>query len=85
MTRWSDDDQCWHWRALDRDDAWRSGTAPTQEQAEADAEMAEQMRAGEPDRHGLASWRTMRWSRREQRMVPNTRPWLPRLPTPPTD
>ena len=85
MTQWSDDDQRWHWRALGQDDVWRSGAALSRELAEAEARMAAQARAGEPDRRATAPWRTHRWSRREQRMLANVRPRFPRLARPPED
>lgn len=85
MTWWDPEAQTWQWRATDHAGKRHSGTALTQAAAEHEATMAEQMRAGEPDRHVFAPWRTMRWSRREQRMVPNTPPpRRPRLATPPT-
>lgn len=83
MTWWDSSAQTWQWRATDHAGVRHSGTALTQAAAERDATMAEQVRAGEPDHRYHAPWRTMRWSRREQRMVPNVRPRLPRLPTPP--
>lgn len=85
MVAWSESDQRWHWSAVDRDGRRHAGAELTQGRAESEARMAEQMRAGEPDRHGFASWRTKRWSRREQRWVPNVPPRFPRLPSPPAE
>lgn len=84
MTWWSASDQRWHWRATDHVGETHEGTALTQEAAQAAARMAGQRRrAGEPSQ--LRDWRSMRWSKRDQRWVPNVRPRFPRLPTPPAD
>ncbi|GAA1382951.1 hypothetical protein GCM10009613_11670 [Pseudonocardia kongjuensis] len=86
MTWWDSEARTWRWSVVDRAGKSRRGTAATQALAESEARMNSQMRDGEPDRHVFAPWRTHRWSRTEQRMIPNVRPRpMPRLATPPQD